>query len=96
MSDHFLNYFNQNSQVACAVDDDGDYNLDVSEGISLSGEGLIPPGLINPGGPFSALISSMVPQEILVKLNSTKDSEDPNEQPEYRYCQMQKCDFNLK
>lgn len=74
----------QNSQVACAVDDDGEFNLDVSEGISLSGDGQIPPGLINPGGPFSALISSMVPQEILVKLNSTKDSEDPNEQPEYR------------
>lgn len=56
----------------------------MSEGITISGDGQIPPGLINPGGPFSALIPSMVPQEILVKLNSTKDTEDPNEQPEFR------------
>ena len=72
------------NQVACAEDEDGEFNIDVSEGITLSGEGQIPAGLINPGGPFSALISSMVPQEILVKLNTAKDSEDPNEQPEYR------------
>jgi hypothetical protein len=56
----------------------------VSEGITISGDGQIPPVLINPGGPFSALIPSMVPQDILVKLNSTKDTEDPNEQPEFR------------
>jgi hypothetical protein len=79
----FLSY-KQNSQVACAEDDDGEFNIDVSEGITISGDGQIPPGLINPGGPFSALIPSMVPQEILVKLNSTKDTEDPNEQPEFR------------
>lgn len=74
-----------NSQVACAEDDDGEFNIDVSEGITISGEGQIPPGLINPGGPFSALIPSMVPQEILVKLNNTKETEDPNEQPEFRF-----------
>jgi hypothetical protein len=27
----------------------------------------------------------MVPQEILVKLNSTNDTDDPNEHPEFRY-----------
>lgn len=36
-----------------------------------------------PGGPFSALTSSMWPQDILAKLNQP---DDPNSQPEYRYC----------
>lgn len=74
----------QSSQVACAEDEDGEYPLDVPEGISISGDGHLPAGLITPGGPFSALIPSMVPQEILLKLNNAKESEDPNEQPEYR------------
>lgn len=56
----------------------------MSEGITISGDGQIPAGLINPGGPFSALIPSMIPQEILVKLNSPEETEDPNEQPEFR------------
>lgn len=72
--------------MVCGDDEDGDFSgLDVPEGIAISGDGQIPTGLVNPGGPFSALISSMVPQEILFKLNSSKDPEDPNEQPEYRY-----------
>lgn len=75
----------QNTQVACAEDEDGDFPLDIQEGISVSGDAQIPPGLLNPGGPFSALIPSMVPQEILLKLNSNKDTEDPNEQPEFRW-----------
>lgn len=36
----------------------------------------------SPGGPFSALTSSMWPQEIMAKL--TVNSDDPNSQPEYR------------
>ena len=76
----------QNSQVACAEDEDGEYPLDVPEGISISGDGNLPAGLITPGGPFSALIPSMVPQEILLKLNTTSEkSENSNELPdEYR------------
>ena len=33
----------------------------------------------------------MVPQEILIKLNNSKDTEDPNEQPEYRYFHLFIC-----
>lgn len=58
--------------------------MDVPEGISISGEGIIPAGLISPGGPFSALIPSMVPQEILMKLNSPKESEESCEQLDFR------------
>lgn len=36
----------------------------------------------SPGGPFSALTSSMWPQDIMAKL--TVVPEDPNSQPEYR------------
>ena len=72
-------------QVQCADEEDGEFPLDVAEGISISSEGTLPPGLVTPGGPFSALIPSMVPQEILQKLNEGKESEDPNEQPEYRF-----------
>lgn len=43
----------------------------------LCGETLSPA----PGGPFSALTSSMWPQDILAKLNQP---DDPNSQPEYR------------
>lgn len=35
-----------------------------------------------PGGPFSALTSSMWPQDIMAKLSMVTD--DPNSQPEYR------------
>lgn len=38
-----------------------------------------------PGGPFSAIIPSMWPQEILTKLALEADKfNDPNEQPDYR------------
>lgn len=36
----------------------------------------------SPGGPFSALTSSMWPQDIMAKLSVVSD--DPNSQPEYR------------
>lgn len=75
----------QSSQVACAEDDDGDYELDIPEGISISKEGNLPLGLVNPEGPFSALIPSIIPQELLFKINNSKDTEDPNEQPKFRY-----------
>lgn len=73
------------SQVACAEDDDGDYELDIPEGISISKEGNLPLGLVNPEGPFSALIPSIIPQELLFKINNSKDTEDPNEQPKFRF-----------
>ena len=75
---------NQNSQVACAEDEDGEFHHDVSEGISISTEGNLPAGLITLGGPFSALIPSMIPQEIILKLAEEESNRDPNEQPEYR------------
>ena len=82
--------------MQCADDGDCenvDYQVDVADGISVSTEGNLPPGLVTPGGPFSALVPSMVPQEILQKFNESKDTEDPNEQPEYRwvgaaFCQL--------
>lgn len=36
-----------------------------------------------PGGPFSALTSTMWPQDLITKLG--QQSEDPNSQPDYRY-----------
>lgn len=36
-----------------------------------------------PGGPFSALTTSMVPQDMLNRLGHQSD--DPNSQPEYRF-----------
>ena len=78
-----IGVISQGSQVACAEDEDGDYELDIPEGISISKEGL-PQGLVSPEGPFSALIPSMIPQELLYKINNSKDTEDPNEQPEFR------------
>lgn len=40
---------------------------------------------ITAGGPFSAVTSSMWPQDILVKLSEQDDNSDPNHQPDYRY-----------
>lgn len=37
----------------------------------------------SPGGPFSALIPSMWPQDVMAKLCVVP--EDPNSQPEYRF-----------
>lgn len=39
-----------------------------------------------PGTPFSAIIKSMWPEDILTKLEKEAKSLDPNEQPDYRYC----------
>lgn len=47
-----------------------------AEGLSMTD--MITP---SPGGPFSALTSSMWPQDIMAKLSVP---EDPNSQPEYR------------
>ena len=57
-----------------AVSDD-EYEVDSS---GLGSEALSPA----PGGPFSALTSSMWPQDILAKLNQP---EDPDTKPEYRF-----------
>jgi len=59
--------------------------LDIPEGISISKEGNLPQGLVSPEGPFSALIPSMIPQELLFKINNSKENEDPNEQAEFRW-----------
>ncbi|KAB7496892.1 Small G protein signaling modulator 3-like protein [Armadillidium nasatum] len=40
---------------------------------------------ISAGGPFSAVTSSMWPQDILVKLSEQDDNSDPNHQPDYRF-----------
>lgn len=37
----------------------------------------------SPGGPFSALIPSMWPQDLMTKISHV--SEDPNSQAEFRY-----------
>lgn len=57
-----------------AVSDD-EFEID---GSGLGNEILSPA----PGGPFSALTSSMWPQDILAKLNQPDES---NVQPEYRF-----------
>lgn len=49
---------------------------DMTENLRIS-DGLVP----SPGGPFSALIPSMWPQDILMKLGQP---DDPNYQPDYR------------
>lgn len=50
-----------------------------SEGLNMT-DMLTP----TPGGPFSALTPSMWPQDIMAKQSVVPD--DPNSQPEYRYC----------
>lgn len=56
------------------IDDDDDRlaNLNMNDLLTPS-----------PGGPFSALTSSMWPQDIMAKLSVISD--DPNSQPEYRW-----------
>lgn len=54
------------------------------EGLSISATTFISGGRQTafPGGPFSALISSMCPQDVLSKLQRMEESRD---QPEFRY-----------
>lgn len=65
-------------------DEDRGGGLGIEEGISISATTFIAGGRQTafPGGPFSALCPSMVPQDILVKLQHLENSRD---QPEYRF-----------
>lgn len=66
-------------------EDDVDEDFDDRPAI-LNMNNLLTP---SPGGPFSALTSSMWPQDIMAKL--TVISDDPNSQPEYRYILLNIC-----
>lgn len=50
---------------------------------------------ISAGGPFSAVTSSMWPQDILVKLSEQDDNSDPNHQPDYRYHSLKYCNYTI-
>ncbi|CAB3359573.1 Hypothetical predicted protein [Cloeon dipterum] len=71
-----------NEKVETAVSDEEDSSelggcpADAPEGINALSEGVIP----TPGGPFSALTSSMWPQDLLSQLGQP---DDPNSQPDY-------------
>uniref|UniRef100_A0A1B6D8C0 Uncharacterized protein n=1 Tax=Clastoptera arizonana TaxID=38151 RepID=A0A1B6D8C0_9HEMI len=74
---------NYNEKVQTALSDEEDEEIpnicgDESERLGLSAETISP----TPGGPFSALTSSMWPQDILNLLGHLPD--DPNSQPDYR------------
>ncbi|CAL1686059.1 unnamed protein product [Lasius platythorax] len=72
--DGYVGKEEHNKKLETAVSED---EVEVEIG-GLCGETLSPA----PGGPFSALTSSMWPQDILAKLNQP---DDPNSQPEYRF-----------
>lgn len=67
-------------ELAISGDDVDEETLteNFSDGLSMT-DTLVP----SPGGPFSALTSSMWPQDIMAKQSIVPD--DPNAQPEYRY-----------
>lgn len=65
-------------ELAISEDDVDEEFMDRPEGLNMND--LLTP---SPGGPFSALTSSMWPQDIMAKLSVVPD--DPNSQPEYRY-----------
>lgn len=66
-------------ELAISEDDvDDEVFLDKVDGLNMND--MITP---SPGGPFSALTSSMWPQDIMAKLTVIPD--DPNSQPEYRF-----------
>ncbi|XP_019765184.1 small G protein signaling modulator 3 homolog isoform X2 [Dendroctonus ponderosae] len=65
-------------ELAIEPDDADDSYVDHFNGLNM--EEVVTP---TPGGPFSALIPSMWPQEIMAK--QSREQDDPNSQPEYRF-----------
>ncbi|KAH1029947.1 hypothetical protein HUJ05_003093 [Dendroctonus ponderosae] len=69
-------------ELAIEPDDADDSYVDHFNGLNM--EEVVTP---TPGGPFSALIPSMWPQEIMAK--QSREQDDPNSQPEYRHLDLQ-------